>query len=426
MSKIDLVKDVLLPSDGEGGVHQSAKDGASYQYLGLYHGNGPLETTTLGKSSGYSGRIYYQIPFDLKACGAGQHDVVVIAGTHSHNFGSGNATYISEFAECFAAKAPLPLKNVIWRFPGPLLLMAKWSISQQLLNDGLIRLGYSWAGGMQAQYILGPMPELLTPKFTLSTFCFGFRCTLIAAIGVQVLQAGHSLDCHFCRYYDLLCLNILTFREELQFNQHLRYLGRDNMADYKYAWIESGKTNARTASESKIKQSIARVGADPAIANPNLYQFLAQVVDAQINEKNDSYNRHDYLHKVEYRTSNVECTLIDPSSLELHPEYDRDWMKVETKSFLTKDSQCLIKFLSGHLEDQYDNDLVSILNDAQLGHMNALLTIHYNKVLFLDNLTFREELQFTLRLHYLDRDNMADYKYAWKSRQTLLPNRYGI
>ena len=78
-------------------------------------------------------------------------------------------------------------------------------------------------------------------------------------VTTSVLQAGHSLDCHFTISFDFLFLGVLTFREELQFVSRLRYLSklseekltlldRNNMAQYKYAWIQNGKCNSKLAS----------------------------------------------------------------------------------------------------------------------------------------------------------------------------------
>ncbi|KAI9326676.1 hypothetical protein BD770DRAFT_301384, partial [Pilaira anomala] len=54
-------------------------------------------------------------------------------------------------------------------------------------------------------------------------------------IVTNVLQAGHSLDCHFTTSYDILFNNVLSFREELQFISRLRYLDRTDVCEFKHA-----------------------------------------------------------------------------------------------------------------------------------------------------------------------------------------------
>ncbi|KAK9428923.1 hypothetical protein V1505DRAFT_375539 [Lipomyces doorenjongii] len=55
-----------------------------------------------------------------------------------------------------------------------------------------------------------------------------------------VLQAGHSLDRYFRLSFDFL------FRE-LQLTSRLRYLGREDMAEYKFCWIPAGGPDSRRA-----------------------------------------------------------------------------------------------------------------------------------------------------------------------------------
>ncbi|KAK9385231.1 hypothetical protein V1515DRAFT_588496 [Lipomyces mesembrius] len=64
-------------------------------------------------------------------------------------------------------------------------------------------------------------------------------------ITTSVLQAGHSLDRYFRVSFDFLFRGVLTFREELQFTSRLRYIGRDDMPEYKFSWIPSGGAEAR-------------------------------------------------------------------------------------------------------------------------------------------------------------------------------------
>lgn len=62
-------------------------------------------------------------------------------------------------------------------------------------------------------------------------------------IVTNVLQAGHSLDTHFVTQFDFVWLNVLSYREEIQFVSRLRYLDRQGMHPFKHVWIERSRAN---------------------------------------------------------------------------------------------------------------------------------------------------------------------------------------
>ncbi|KAK9384143.1 hypothetical protein V1515DRAFT_583226 [Lipomyces mesembrius] len=72
-------------------------------------------------------------------------------------------------------------------------------------------------------------------------------------ITTSVLQAGHSLDRYFKISFDFLFEGVLFFREQLQFTSRLQYIGRDDMAEYKFGWIPSGRADLRVASQRRIR-----------------------------------------------------------------------------------------------------------------------------------------------------------------------------
>ncbi|KAK9390021.1 hypothetical protein V1515DRAFT_519091, partial [Lipomyces mesembrius] len=75
-------------------------------------------------------------------------------------------------------------------------------------------------------------------------------------VTTSVLQAGHSLDRYFRISFDFLFLGVLSFREELQFVSRLRYLGRNDMAEFKYGWIQDGKVGKKMAGQRRIRLDI--------------------------------------------------------------------------------------------------------------------------------------------------------------------------
>ncbi|KAK9328089.1 hypothetical protein V1520DRAFT_347044 [Lipomyces starkeyi] len=75
-------------------------------------------------------------------------------------------------------------------------------------------------------------------------------------VTTSVLQAGHSLDRYFRVSFDFLWHGVLSFREELQFISRLRYVGRVDMAEYKYGWILDGTVGAKLAGQRRIKLDI--------------------------------------------------------------------------------------------------------------------------------------------------------------------------
>ncbi|KAK9234493.1 hypothetical protein V1525DRAFT_412895 [Lipomyces kononenkoae] len=68
-------------------------------------------------------------------------------------------------------------------------------------------------------------------------------------ITTSVLQAGHGLDRYFRVSFDFLFIGVLSFRQELQFVSRLRYIGRSDMAEFKYGWIPVGKVGAKLAGQ---------------------------------------------------------------------------------------------------------------------------------------------------------------------------------
>ncbi|KAK9311929.1 hypothetical protein V1522DRAFT_424676 [Lipomyces starkeyi] len=75
-------------------------------------------------------------------------------------------------------------------------------------------------------------------------------------VTTRVLQAGHSLDRYFRVSFDFLFRGVLSFREELQFTSRLRYIGRDDMAEYKFCWIPAGGADAIRAGQRRLELDI--------------------------------------------------------------------------------------------------------------------------------------------------------------------------
>ncbi|KAK9371479.1 uncharacterized protein V1513DRAFT_468831 [Lipomyces chichibuensis] len=75
-------------------------------------------------------------------------------------------------------------------------------------------------------------------------------------IATSVFQAGHSLDRYFRLSFDFLFRGVLSFREELQLMSRLRYLGREDMAEFKFCWIPAGGPDSRQAGKRQLRLDV--------------------------------------------------------------------------------------------------------------------------------------------------------------------------
>ncbi|KAK9457761.1 hypothetical protein V1511DRAFT_455084, partial [Dipodascopsis uninucleata] len=173
-------------------------------------------------------------------------------------------------------------------------------------------------------------------------------------ITTSVLQAGHSLDRYFRVSYDFLFRGVLSFREEIQFVSRLRYLGRKDMYRHKYGWIPGGEPNRKVAGKQRIRLSLEEawtVNSSNDSVNNAIYAPLRS-------EINDTYNRHYWLHKCEYRLFKVEIVNGETNasareSLAAHLIVSKDAIKELTKNtFWTSPRQskniCILSMISMH------------------------------------------------------------------------------
>jgi len=191
-------------------------------------------------------------------------------------------------------------------------------------------------------------------------------------VTTSVMQAGHSLDRHFVRSYDFLWLGVLSFREELQLVSRLRYLGRNDMAEWKYGWVEKGRPNWKIANLKRLQSSV-QLSFDNG--NDDITEFLKQVYCPMRSEMSDSCNRHDHLHRTEYRMANVEMMHVEtPEFTQVNP----DWVVTQTEIY-KKNEQESIKRYFLRLDENYDETLANILNANNLANMADLMVHHLDK-----------------------------------------------
>jgi Origin of replication binding protein len=187
-------------------------------------------------------------------------------------------------------------------------------------------------------------------------------------ITTSVLQAGHSLDRYFRVSFDFLFRGVLSFREELQFTSRLRYLGREDMAEYKFCWIPAGGADAKRAGKRRLRLDIeqawdpesgARFGADFVSTVKSIYVPLKS-------ELADSFNRHYWLHKTEFRLSQVRLIELDEKALigELEEEgIEIDMVTDFTKSYTAGISSSITRFLVD-FGDEYTDDFLTVVDES--------------------------------------------------------------
>ncbi|KAK9389519.1 hypothetical protein V1515DRAFT_630449 [Lipomyces mesembrius] len=159
-------------------------------------------------------------------------------------------------------------------------------------------------------------------------------------ITTSVLQAGHSLDRYFRVSFDFLFCGVLSFREELQFTSRLRYLGRDDMAEYKFCWIPSGGADVRRAGQRRLMLDIEQTwdpGAGARWGNDFVYTVKSIWVPLK-SELSGTFNRHFWLHK-------TECA------------------RRYTKEFTIGMSTSITRFLL-NFDDGYVDDLTRLIDES--------------------------------------------------------------
>lgn len=185
-------------------------------------------------------------------------------------------------------------------------------------------------------------------------------------IVTTVLQAGHSFDRWFKISFDILFLGVVSFREELQLISRLRILGREKeLAPHKYAYIEKGKANNRLASYDRVYKYVTDETSNFALAN-----LLASVVASVRSERADTYNRHYWLWRREYKSSNVPMSECEENSTS---EYSSEFVRIKMKEW----SRIRGIGIRGYLNDITDADtnLTEILEESQYCVIADLMTL---------------------------------------------------
>ncbi|KAK9483492.1 hypothetical protein V1527DRAFT_267878 [Lipomyces starkeyi] len=136
-------------------------------------------------------------------------------------------------------------------------------------------------------------------------------------ITTSVLQAGHSLDRYFRLSFDFLFRGVLSFREELQLTSRLRYLGREDMAENKFCWIPAGGPDSRRAGKRQLRLDVEQAFGRDAETNwgPDFVNTMRSIYIPLKSELSDTFNRHYWLHKTEYRLSQIRLVQVDEDDL---------------------------------------------------------------------------------------------------------------
>lgn len=200
-------------------------------------------------------------------------------------------------------------------------------------------------------------------------------CDADVLIVTSVLQAGHSLDCHFKTSFAFLFNDVLTYREELQFTSRLRWLNRPDVLQCRYAYIEKGRTNSKIAS-MKSWESICKGVSD----NTETARFLSNIMTPIRSERGDSVNRHFHLHKTEHRRSSVEFVELDMTKqvfvkIADWPKYFDDLHK----QWSQETNACIMNMLLA--DDPYNFSLSELLDNSVSSCMGDLLDSQYQDLL---------------------------------------------
>ncbi|KAK9349637.1 hypothetical protein V1523DRAFT_176431 [Lipomyces doorenjongii] len=200
-------------------------------------------------------------------------------------------------------------------------------------------------------------------------------------ITTSVLQAGHSLDRYFRVSFDFLFKGVLSFREELQFTSRLRYIGRDNMAEYKFGWIPAGGVDSRRAGQRRIRLDIEQAWDVNASARwgQAFTNTVKSIYIPMTSEMSDTVNRHFWLHKTEYRLSQVRLVIANEDAIvqELEPGITLESVTEYTKDYGLGHDGSISKFMF-RLDDEYGEDVEALmdervdLGDVAVQHMQSV------------------------------------------------------
>lgn len=163
----------------------------------------------------------------------------------------------------------------------------------------------------------------------------------------NVLQAGHSIECHFRTCFDLLNNKTLTHREEVQFIGRWRILGREDLLTHRYAWIQPGRTNKCETSHKVLTKTLNKL-VDERGDTDQLSRVSAVTEADLLAERADSFNRHAFLWISQYIKANVSLNVIRtvskeadmPAQAEMKPF--EHWINLE---HLTIDNKKALKML---------------------------------------------------------------------------------
>lgn len=202
---------------------------------------------------------------------------------------------------------------------------------------------------------------------------YSIECDVL--IVTNVLQAGHSLDCHFTTSYDILFNNVLSFPEELQFISRLRYLDRTDVCEFKHAWIEKSVSNRNIASISKITASLASLmNVTGSSSNTGL---IGSIIASVNSERADTGNRHDFLWANEYKLSSIsKMDMTYDSSIHSHTIYTSSWVQTKIKNFLKGKGAQTIRTMMQGLNTESTLDVAGLLDELQYVNVNELITTH--------------------------------------------------
>ncbi|KAK9257740.1 hypothetical protein V1519DRAFT_77699 [Lipomyces tetrasporus] len=201
-------------------------------------------------------------------------------------------------------------------------------------------------------------------------------------ITTSVLQAGHSLDRYFSVSFDFLFRGVLSFREELRFTSRLRYIGRAHMAEYKFCWIPAGGADSKRAGKRRLQFDIeqawnpksgARWGAEFVNTIKTIYVPLKS-------EQADTFNRGYWLHKTEFRLSQVQIVELDEKALIGELEDEGITVQIVTEFTKTFASSSIKRWWLTFDENYADDfmELIDEIGNVAESHMKSVGTLADN------------------------------------------------
>ncbi|KAK9351048.1 hypothetical protein V1523DRAFT_369644, partial [Lipomyces doorenjongii] len=137
------------------------------------------------------------------------------------------------------------------------------------------------------------------------------------------------------------------------------------MAEYKFCWIPAGGPDSRRAGKPLSRH----LGGDAETNwGPDFVNTMRSIYIPLKSELSDTFNRHYWLHKTEYRLSQIRLVQVDEDDLLAdHAGFQGVTLEAVTeftKSYTAGLSSSILKYIVSFDEDGYTDDFAAMVDES--------------------------------------------------------------